>query len=268
MLCSIRALFIVLLSAPMGSAPVRSFAADRSTYLSAALPTSEELAEQRYRNSMALHAKLLCSGVFISKRAPQEVIEHDLKWKEWYFHDWSKTQWAVDREKQRVTLWAPRNGAYRATPRYISVHTPTLGCSLLPVGAERTAFEPADAGTRLAPAEQMDWPMGDRNAEGATADRGKMEAVLDLAFDDTRQSVPLNTRALLVLHRGRIVAERYAPGFSREMPLHGWSMGKSVAAVLFGVLSRRPGSTSTHRRRSRNGAHRVTRAPELPHATS
>ena len=44
------------------------------------------------------------------------------------------------------------------------------------------------------------------------------------------------TRALLVLHRGRIVAERYAPGYNRQTRFPGWSMTKSVTGVLIGLL--------------------------------
>ena len=44
------------------------------------------------------------------------------------------------------------------------------------------------------------------------------------------------TRALLVMHRGRIVAEYYAPGYNRDTRLLGWSMSKTVTAVLIGML--------------------------------
>ena len=44
------------------------------------------------------------------------------------------------------------------------------------------------------------------------------------------------TRALLVLHGGRIVAERYGPGYGRETRFAGWSMAKSVTGVLIGLL--------------------------------
>jgi CubicO group peptidase (beta-lactamase class C family) len=43
-------------------------------------------------------------------------------------------------------------------------------------------------------------------------------------------------RALVVLHRGRIVAERYGEGFDAAMPLLGWSMTKTVTAALVGTL--------------------------------
>jgi CubicO group peptidase (beta-lactamase class C family) len=43
-------------------------------------------------------------------------------------------------------------------------------------------------------------------------------------------------RAIVIVHGGRIVGERYAPGFSAATPLIGWSMTKSVTAGLIGLL--------------------------------
>ena len=44
------------------------------------------------------------------------------------------------------------------------------------------------------------------------------------------------TRALVVLYQGRIVAERYAPGYGRKTRFLGWSMTKSLTGVLIGLL--------------------------------
>jgi CubicO group peptidase (beta-lactamase class C family) len=44
------------------------------------------------------------------------------------------------------------------------------------------------------------------------------------------------TRALLVMHDGRIIAERYAPGFGPDTKLPSWSIAKSVTGVLVGLL--------------------------------
>jgi CubicO group peptidase (beta-lactamase class C family) len=41
---------------------------------------------------------------------------------------------------------------------------------------------------------------------------------------------------VIVLYDGQIIAERYADGFTRETPQHGWSMTKSVINALVGVL--------------------------------
>jgi CubicO group peptidase (beta-lactamase class C family) len=44
------------------------------------------------------------------------------------------------------------------------------------------------------------------------------------------------TRALLVLHDGRIAAERYAPGYGPGTKLLGWSMSKSVTGMMVLML--------------------------------
>ena len=44
------------------------------------------------------------------------------------------------------------------------------------------------------------------------------------------------TRAVLVLHNGRIVAERYGPGYHENTRFVSWSMAKTVTGVLIGLL--------------------------------
>ncbi len=44
------------------------------------------------------------------------------------------------------------------------------------------------------------------------------------------------TRALLVLKGGKIIAERYADGFGQNTRLPGWSMTKTITGVMIGML--------------------------------
>ncbi|MCT2557771.1 beta-lactamase family protein [Tsuneonella sp. YG55] len=44
------------------------------------------------------------------------------------------------------------------------------------------------------------------------------------------------TRALVVMHGGRIAAERYAPGYGPDTRFVSWSMAKTVTATMIGML--------------------------------
>jgi CubicO group peptidase (beta-lactamase class C family) len=83
-----------------------------------------------------------------------------------------------------------------------------------------------------------DWPTGDRNAEGRFPDvnAATINAALDWAFADSALPRPQNTRGIVVIYRGKIIAERYAPGWGPSTPQISWSMGKSIASTLIGVL--------------------------------
>jgi CubicO group peptidase (beta-lactamase class C family) len=47
------------------------------------------------------------------------------------------------------------------------------------------------------------------------------------------------TRAVVIIHHGRLVAERYMPGFGPDTPLLSWSMAKSITQALVGIAVRR-----------------------------
>jgi CubicO group peptidase (beta-lactamase class C family) len=75
------------------------------------------------------------------------------------------------------------------------------------------------------------------NAEAAVpagVDGNALQAASDWAF--TRPSREQVTLSLLVVHRGRIVHERYAPGVDRTTRTRTWSTAKSLAATLIGIL--------------------------------
>ena len=93
--------------------------------------------------------------------------------------------------------------------------------------------------TTLPDAATTPWPLGDLIADEqlpANVDRAALNAALDLALDDSRHPVAMQTRALIVAHQGRIIGERYAPGFTQDTRHITWSMGKSITAALIGLL--------------------------------
>ncbi len=64
-----------------------------------------------------------------------------------------------------------------------------------------------------------------------------LKAALDHAFEEPPSPPFRRTRAVVVVHDGRVIAERYAAGVGIDTPLPGFSMTKSVVNALVGVLT-------------------------------
>ncbi len=78
-----------------------------------------------------------------------------------------------------------------------------------------------------------EWPVG---AVAAGIDGAALKALLDTACNDPQPAGTSRTHGLLVVHRGRIVAERYAPEFGPYDTQPSWSMAKSMLHAVVGIL--------------------------------
>ena len=65
----------------------------------------------------------------------------------------------------------------------------------------------------------------------------KLKAALDHAFEEPASPPFRRTKAVVVVHNGRVIAERYADGIGVDTPLLGFSMTKSVINALIGILT-------------------------------
>lgn len=114
----------------------------------------------------------------------------------------------------------------RVTAR--AVHRPGLGCTMfLPSSAPAA---PLVVGTSSGGIEL-----------GAPEPRCFDAAALKEAVDGGFAEPPgggRRTKAIVVVHEGRLAAERYGEGWTKDTPLLGWSMSKSVTATLVGILVR------------------------------
>lgn len=173
-------------------------------------------------------AKVLCSAVFVSGRDPQEAVRNS-----GYFmlpgSEHTVTDTVIDRRQKEVRL-TYRNSITR-TARYYG----DQGCITHPEGFDRVFFQPVAVVSLLPDPATQDWPMGDRLPEAplpSDIDSAHLAAAVDAAFADPEAL----TAAFVVVHRGRIVAERYGAGAHKDMQLESWSMGKSLTATLFARL--------------------------------
>ena len=64
----------------------------------------------------------------------------------------------------------------------------------------------------------------------------KLDDAIATAFQQQYNKKPVLTKALLVVYKNKIVAEKYAPGYNQNSMLLGWSMAKSVTGALVGIL--------------------------------
>ena len=64
-----------------------------------------------------------------------------------------------------------------------------------------------------------------------------LKAALDHAFEEPAAPPFRRTKAVVVVHDGKVIAERYAAGIGVDTPLLGFSMTKSVVNALIGILT-------------------------------
>lgn len=69
-----------------------------------------------------------------------------------------------------------------------------------------------------------------------TDEGAPLKAAIDPLFDPGAQPHLGETRALIVLRDGKIIAERYAPGFGPDSRMLTWSVAKTVTALLVGIM--------------------------------
>lgn len=170
----------------------------------------------------AYAAKMLCSGVFVAGRQPESVISEDILADNTWLLRLVRPQ--LDRDNRRA--WATFLGFARREAQF----RPGLGCTLA-LGALAPGSKEG-IGADLGP-EQGPLPV---SAPAAGIETAALESALAWAFEEPDAQRLRRTRAVVVVHRGGIVAERYAPGFTATTPLPGWSMTKTAAAALTGIL--------------------------------
>lgn len=91
------------------------------------------------------------------------------------------------------------------------------------------------AGCGAAPPGEV--PLSQEALAAVTEDAGAPKDQLARAIDDLFTSEGIGeTRAVVVMANGKLAAERYGPGYSKDTRFISWSMAKTVTGVLIGML--------------------------------
>lgn len=119
-----------------------------------------------------------------------------------------------------------------------AVWRPGIGCSLLPIGTPPTA---TDWLPSLLNMPSMSAP-DNTTALGDNVTLTENTFALDLlgipvsfAFDGSTYGDGTRTSAVVVLHKGQVVAEQYARGIDRTTPQRTWSVAKSLTSTIIGA---------------------------------
>ncbi|MEG9328396.1 serine hydrolase [Salinimicrobium catena] len=169
-------------------------------------------------------AKNMCSCTFISEREPANIAATDNG-----FEPVSMAKSEVNAAEKYAS--SEVFGLKERTAVFI----PGIGCTLVPEDVEnkeRTTLTPNRSREKIT----RPYPFGHEKAVDTTfseVNYDRLETALDSAF------APRNlTRAVVVLYRDHLLAERYSEGFSEDTKLLGWSMTKSITSAVLGILHR------------------------------
>lgn len=175
-------------------------------------------------------AKNMASAIFLQHRNPDSVMKQELA-----FFPVSYASYDINIKDSSVTasVWglAKSKAIYRTG----------VGCTLVK-GLSEEEIRKQHFELPIPPLENRDtiaWPYGEKIADAVPAviDTIQLNKAIDNAMQAPgRKGQPAYTRAFLVVYDGKIVGERYAPGFDKNSRMIGWSMTKSLTAAVIGVL--------------------------------
>lgn len=172
-------------------------------------------------------AKVTCSLAHLSGQDPQQIVERYVASEVWPLGPFLRVDVSGSGALARVS-----GGILHARAEF----RPGLGCILVPGDAREPLPVPellVLERRRLDP--DLAWPEGD--APPVERDPA-VEAAIDRAFAEPGGEGRRQTTAVVVARDGRLVAERYAPGYDAATPMLSWSMAKSVTMALVGTLLR------------------------------
>lgn len=165
-------------------------------------------------------AKLLCSAHYVSGFSVERGFEDLVQYSP------ALRYLTVEYDEAQRSVSASFFGISKTTAKYQD----GIGCAnQYPQQSARETLEPNDI-ARLASV----WPHGNRVDFIQPPMQGLLEEIL---AQDNQQG--LNSRALLVVQDGQIIAEVYGQDSGPNTPLLGWSMTKSLMSVMLGNLELR-----------------------------
>lgn len=170
-------------------------------------------------------AKNMCSCMYEADRSPDFIKKTDNN-----FSPINVAKYHIDDANQKVT--ASVFGLMKRT----AVYREDLGCQLLVNKDTLVEYPPFPVPHNCPP--PAPYPYGhepQKDTVFENIDYNRLQIAVANAFDKKGKD-SLLTRAVLVIYKDYIIAEKYDKGFTKDSRILGWSMTKSLLATLFGIL--------------------------------
>lgn len=175
-------------------------------------------------------AKNLCSGHFVSGFTLENIANEALDPISPAFSLVNYQLNDVDKSVTTTILGAfERKAVYRQG----------LGCTLLVSGQDKltTSITPLS----ITPQSTTEaWPKGLGAVKSTQADVNYtlISQAIDRAFSEPEPNGKRHVKAVAIVYKGELIAERYAAGVNLNTPLLGWSMAKSITGLQVGLLTK------------------------------
>jgi CubicO group peptidase (beta-lactamase class C family) len=174
-------------------------------------------------------AKQVCTCIFVSGRTKASIDTAEMS-----EYPFNLAKYEISMQDSSVTAsvfgFAKRKAIYRKG----------IGCTLIndlteaQVRSQVFSIPPPIA---INP-DSVLFPLGDKINDTIPPgiDITKLNAAVNAAFTESVPNKKQRTRAVLVVYDGKLVAEKYASGFTKNTRMYGWSMAKSLGSALIGTL--------------------------------
>lgn len=171
-------------------------------------------------------AKIACSCYFVSGLPEKSISAQELG----YFPI-SLSRFQVKESEQAVTA------TFFGLRKRTAIFTPGTGCTLLPENS--SSFSPVKDSSSL-PVNSYSFPadIRDHLKRNFPAHLARIDSIVADGFEENLHKGKKNTRAIIVLHRGTLLAEKYGNGADVDTPLLGWSMTKTIMGILAGIMGK------------------------------
>ena len=164
-------------------------------------------------------AKMMCSCAFIADMEENIIHEQDLG-------DFPVSIAQVSLDKRRRQASSHFLGMQKRT----AVYKDDLGCTLIHDKDDYNVSFKTGRPKRKFLSDTIPYPYG-RGEIPSSERSAELQALLENYLDEY-----VGTRALVILHNGKLVAESYAEEVDKDTPLLGWSMTKSILNTLVGIM--------------------------------